>query len=68
MLAVTAAPELRDWLMSLVDFARRAADRHVGVVFCYFLNDVAPYLGGITLQLDELNNRRVVILWLVDAR
>ena len=31
--AVTAAPELRDWLMSLADFARRAADRHVGVVF-----------------------------------
>jgi len=30
---VTAAPELRDWLMSLADFARRAADRHVGVVF-----------------------------------
>ena len=31
--AVTAAPELRDWLMSLATFARRAADRHVGVVF-----------------------------------
>jgi hypothetical protein len=31
--AVTAAPELRDWLTSLADFARRAADRHVGVVF-----------------------------------
>ena len=31
--AVTAAPELRDWLMSLAAFARRAADRHVGVVF-----------------------------------
>ena len=31
--AVTAAPELRDWLMSLVAFARRAVDRHVGVVF-----------------------------------
>jgi hypothetical protein len=31
--AVTAAPELRDWLMSLVAFARRAADRRVGVGF-----------------------------------
>ena len=31
--AVRAAPELRDWLTSLADFARRAADRHVGVVF-----------------------------------
>jgi hypothetical protein len=31
--AVTAAPELRDWLMSLATFARRAADRHVRVVF-----------------------------------
>ena len=31
--AVTAAPDLRDWLMSLAAFARRAADRHVGVVF-----------------------------------
>ena len=31
--AVTAAPDLRDWLISLADFARRAADRHVGVVF-----------------------------------
>ena len=31
--AVTAAPDLRDWLVSLADFARRAADRHVGVVF-----------------------------------
>ena len=31
--AVTAAPELRDWLMSLAAFARRAADRHVSVVF-----------------------------------
>ena len=31
--AVTAAPQLRDWLMSLAAFARRAADRHVGVVF-----------------------------------
>src|SRR5262249_50643343 len=31
--AVTAVPHLRDWLMSLAAFARRAADRHVGVVF-----------------------------------
>jgi hypothetical protein len=31
--AATAAPALRDWLMSLAAFARRAADRHVGVVF-----------------------------------
>jgi hypothetical protein len=31
--AVTAAPELRGWLMSLAAFSRRAADRHVGVVF-----------------------------------
>ena len=31
--AVTAAPDLRDWLMSLAAFARRAADRHVGLVF-----------------------------------
>jgi hypothetical protein len=31
--AVTAAPDLRDWLMALAAFARRAADRHVGVVF-----------------------------------
>lgn len=31
--AVTATPELRDWLTSLADLARRAADRHVGVVF-----------------------------------
>ena len=31
--AVTAAPDLRDWLISLVALARRAADRHVGVVF-----------------------------------
>jgi hypothetical protein len=31
--AVTALPDLRDWLMSLAAFARRAADRHVGVVF-----------------------------------
>jgi hypothetical protein len=33
VLAVTAPPDLRDWLMSLAAFARRAADRHVGVVF-----------------------------------
>jgi hypothetical protein len=31
--AVTATPELHDWLMELAAFARRAADRHVGVVF-----------------------------------
>jgi hypothetical protein len=31
--AVTAAPELQDWLMALAAFARSAADRHVGVVF-----------------------------------
>ena len=31
--AVTAAPDLRDWLVSLATFARRAAGRHVGVVF-----------------------------------
>ena len=31
--AVTAAPDLRDWLISLAAFARRAADRRVGVVF-----------------------------------
>ena len=31
--AVTAAPDLRDWLMSLAALARRAADRHVGVGF-----------------------------------
>jgi hypothetical protein len=31
--AITAAPDLRDWLMSLAAFARRAVDRHVGVVF-----------------------------------
>ena len=30
---VTAAPDLSDWLISLAAFARRAADRHVGVVF-----------------------------------
>ena len=31
--AVTATPDLRNWLLSLADFARRAVDRHVGVVF-----------------------------------
>ena len=31
--AVTAVSELRDWLISLAAFARRAADRHLGVVF-----------------------------------
>ena len=31
--AVTAAPDLCYWLISLAAFARRAADRHVGVVF-----------------------------------
>ena len=31
--AVVAAPDLRDWLISLAAFARRAVDRHVGVVF-----------------------------------
>ena len=31
--AVTAAPDLRSWLLSLTAFARRAVDRHVGVVF-----------------------------------
>src|SRR5262245_40946432 len=31
--AVSAAPQLRDWLLSLAAFARRAVDRHVGVVF-----------------------------------
>ena len=31
--AVTAPSDLRDWLTSLAAFARRAADRHVGVVF-----------------------------------
>jgi len=31
--AVTAAPDLRDWLISLAAFARSAVDRHVGVVF-----------------------------------
>jgi len=31
--AVSAAPDLRNWLLSLADFARRAVDRDVGVVF-----------------------------------
>jgi hypothetical protein len=31
--AVTAAPELRNWLLSLAAFARRAVDRQVGIVF-----------------------------------
>ena len=31
--AVTAAPDLRDWFMSPAALARRAVDRHVGVVF-----------------------------------
>ena len=31
--AVTAAPDLRDWLTLLAAFARCAADRHVSVVF-----------------------------------
>jgi hypothetical protein len=31
--AVTAAPDLRNWLVSLAGFARRAVDRHVGVIF-----------------------------------
>jgi hypothetical protein len=31
--AVTAAPELRNWLTSLTAFARRAVHRHVGIVF-----------------------------------
>jgi hypothetical protein len=31
--AVTAAPDLRHWLLSLAAFARRAIDRHVGVAF-----------------------------------
>ena len=30
---IPAAPDLRDWLISLAAFARRAADRHVGVGF-----------------------------------
>jgi hypothetical protein len=31
--AVTAAPDLRNWLLSLTAFARRAVDRYVGIVF-----------------------------------
>jgi hypothetical protein len=31
--AVTAAPDLRTWLLSLAAFARRAVDRRVGVGF-----------------------------------
>ena len=31
--AVAAAPDLRDWLLTLAAFARRAADHHVGVAF-----------------------------------
>jgi hypothetical protein len=31
--ALTVAPQLRDWLTQLASLARRAADRHVGVVF-----------------------------------
>ena len=31
--AVTAAPDLSDWLISLAAFGCRAADRRVGVVF-----------------------------------
>ena len=31
--AVTAASDLRDWLISLAAFARRAVDRRVGAVF-----------------------------------
>jgi hypothetical protein len=31
--AIAATPDLHDWLMSLAAFARRAADRHVGIVF-----------------------------------
>ena len=31
--AVTAAPDLCNWLLSLAAFARRAVDRHVGVAF-----------------------------------
>jgi hypothetical protein len=30
--AITAVPDLRNWLLSLAAFARRAVDRHVGVV------------------------------------
>ena len=45
--AVTAAPQLRDWLMSLAAFARRAADRHVGVVFVISCYAIGP-AGGAT--------------------
>ena len=31
--AITATPDLRNWLLSLAAFARRAVDRQVGVVF-----------------------------------
>ncbi len=31
--AVTAEPDLRNWLLSLAAFAHRAIDRHVGIVF-----------------------------------
>ena len=31
--AVTASPDLRNWLLSLAAFARRAVDRRVGVGF-----------------------------------
>ena len=31
--AASATPDLRNWLLSLAAFARRAVDRHVGVVF-----------------------------------
>jgi hypothetical protein len=31
--AVTAAPDLRNWLLSLAAFARRAVERHVDLVF-----------------------------------
>src|SRR5712691_6565902 len=30
---IACAPELHDWLASLAAFARRAVDRHVGIVF-----------------------------------
>jgi hypothetical protein len=64
---VTAAPDLRDWLMSLAAFARCAADRPRGRGFPYFLNDVAPHLRSITRQLDGLDDRRVIVLGLVHA-
>jgi hypothetical protein len=32
----TAPPDLRNWLLSLADFARRAVDRHVSVVFVIY--------------------------------